>query len=163
MSTPTQCHQLTLFAEDSLARTCPLPASGRAWLESEVDFGTSSIELLRNLGRDGWLSRTSLAFYPATEDVTLLSSFVGWSNAGMASPGGYLTLSISESPSDGDACSLSEVLEADAAPKYYLSPKACRGILRRAELRGRLLPERLRQELERVASRTGKSNPEFTL
>lgn len=36
MSKAIQHHQLTLFAEDSPVRTCPLPASGRAWLESEA-------------------------------------------------------------------------------------------------------------------------------
>ncbi len=152
MSDQIQLHQLTLFAEDSPVRTCPLPASGRAWLESEADFGSSSIELLQSFARSGWLSKTSLVFYPATEDATLLSSFAGWSNAGMASPGGFSTLSISESHSAGAACSLSEVLETDAPQKYFLSPKACRGILRRAELRGRSLPAHLHQALIQVAS-----------
>lgn len=162
MSDQIQCHQLTLFAEDSPARTCQLPASGRAWLESDQGFGLSSIELLQNLGRDGWLSKTSLAFYPATEDVTSLSSFAGWSNAGMASPGGFSTLNISEFLNDAAVCSLSAVLETDAPQKYFLSPKACRGILRRAELRGRPLPEHLRQVLTQVASLDEKLSLEFT-
>lgn len=152
MSHETQCHQLTLFAEDSLARTCPLPESGRVWLESEAGFGSSSIELLQTLSRSGWLSKTSLVFYPATEGVTSLSSFAGWSNAGMACAGGFSTLSISESPSAAVVCSLSEVLETDAPQKYFLSPKACRGILRRAKLRGRPLPAHLHQALIQVAS-----------
>ena len=53
-------------------------------------------------------------------------------------------------------CSLSDILETgDIPPQYYLSPDACRGILRRAESRGRELPEVLRQALEAQA---GKSN-----
>ena len=151
MSNEIQCHQLTLFVEDSPVKTCPLLASGRAWLESDQGFGLSSIELLRSLSRSGLLSKTSLAFYPATADVTSLLSFVGWSNAGMASRGGFLTLNISEFPSDGEGCSLSEVLETDVPPKYYLSPRACRGILRRAELRGKKLPERLLLALTQAA------------
>jgi hypothetical protein len=99
-------------------------------------------------------SKTSPDFYPATADETLPSSFAGWSNAGMASPGGFWTLSISESPSAAVACSLSAVLEADAPPKYFLSAKAARGILRRADKRGRELPTRLREALSVLATDT---------
>ena len=38
------------------------------------------------------------------------------------------------------------------AGKYYLSPKACLGILRRASARGKELPEVLRIALERQAA-----------
>ena len=150
MSQETTLQQLTLFAVASPARMYPLPESARAWLESGQDFGSSSIELLTSLGRSGLLSKTSLAFYPATEEPTSLSSFAGWSNAGMASPGGYSTLSISEWPSAAAVCSLSEVLETDVAPKYFLSAKACSGILRRAERRGKALPTTLLQALQQV-------------
>ena len=156
----TTLQQLTLFAEDSPVKTCPLPASGRAWLESAADFGLSSIALLTSLGRDGWLSRMSLAFYPTTAGATLPSSFAGWSSAGMASPGGYSTLNISEWPSAAAVCSLSQVLEADVAPKYFLSPKACAGILRRAERRGKELPELLHRSLQAVAAQSAPANPE---
>jgi len=142
--------QLTLFAEDSPVRIYQLPESARAFLESEADFGSSSIEFLRNLGRDGLLSRTSPACYPATGGLTLPSSFGGWSNSGMACAGGYLTLGISEWPSDAAVCSLSEVLETDVPRKYFLSPKAARGILRRAEKRGRELPLPLKRALQVV-------------
>ncbi len=151
MSNETTLQQLTLFAEVSHAKTYRLPESARAWLESDQGFGSSSIELLASLGRSGLLSKTSLAFYPATEEPTSLSSFAGWSNSGMASPGGYSTLSISEWPSDAAACSLSEVLETDVAPKYFLSAKACSGILRRAERRGKALPPQLERNLRAVA------------
>jgi hypothetical protein len=143
--------QLTLCAEDSLAKTSVLQDAARDWLESEAGFGMSTIAFLQRLGRNGLSSRMSPACYPAGEDGTLPSSFEGWSNSGMASPGGYLTLSISESPSGGAACSLSAVLETDVPRKFFLSPKACRGILRRAEKRGRELPEALCKALRAVA------------
>ena len=152
MSQETTCQQLTLFVEDSPAKTCPLPESGRDWLESEAGFGLSSIALLQNLSQSGLLSRTSLAFYPQTEEPTSLSSFAGWSNAGMASPGGYSTLSISEWPNAAAVCSLSEVLEMDVPQKYFLSAKACLGILQRAERRGKELPGLLERALTAVAS-----------
>ena len=144
--------QLILFAEDSRARTYRWPDAALAWLESEVDYGGSSVELLGSLGRDGLLSKTSPAFYPATPAGILPPSFAGWSSAGIASPGGCWTLSISEFPSDGAACSLLEVLETDVAPKYFLSPSACRGILRRAGRRNKKLPERLEAALKAVVA-----------
>src|SRR5207249_3565471 len=38
-------------------------------------------------------------------------------------------------------------------PRFFLSPRAARGILRRAEKRGRELPHRLHQALESLATR----------
>lgn len=56
------------------------------------------------------------------------------------------------SPSDVDVCSLSSILETGPVDRrYFLSPKACAGILRRAEGRGKLLPPFLRAALEGVA------------
>ena len=146
--------QLTLFAGDFPARIYRLPESARAFLESDQDFGSSSIEFLQRLSRDGLLSRTSPACYPATEGEILPSSFEGWQNSGMACAGGFLTLSTLEWPSDAAVCSLSEVLETDVAQKYFLSPRAARGILRRAEKRGKALPPFLRSALEHLATGT---------
>ena len=87
-----------------------------------------------------------------TSIETLPQSFEGWSNAGIASHGGCLMLNFTEWPSAAAVCSLSEVLETEVAPKYFLSPKACRGILRRAEKRGRELPMQLQRALDRVAA-----------
>jgi hypothetical protein len=51
------------------------------------------------------------------------------------------TLDIGASHSDASGCSLSAVLETGAVPpRYFLSPKACAGILRRAAKRGKELP-----------------------
>jgi hypothetical protein len=58
-------------------------------------------------------------------------------------------LNTSEYPSDGGvSSSLRDVLEmSQVAPKYYLSARACEGILRRAERRGKKLPEALHNAL----------------
>jgi hypothetical protein len=70
----------------------------------------------------------------------------------MGSPTEFLTLSISEWPNDADVCSLSDVLEAGEVPqRFFLSSTACRGILRRAEKRGKKLPEQLANALSMVA------------
>jgi hypothetical protein len=50
--------------------------------------------------------------------------------------------------SDGSVCSLSDILETGDVPqRYYLSAKACAGILRRAEKRGKKLPAALEAAL----------------
>ncbi|MCD8349600.1 MAG: hypothetical protein LUC93_03215 [Planctomycetaceae bacterium] len=60
---------------------------------------------------------------------------------------------ISAWHNDASVCFLSHVLDpADSIPKrFYLSPLACAGILRRAAERRKTLPEPLRQALATVA------------
>jgi hypothetical protein len=66
--------------------------------------------------------------------------------------GGLLTHNISPWPNDAAVCSLSRVLERGSIPqKYYLSARACAGILRRAEKRGKKLPALLHQALTHIA------------
>lgn len=66
--------------------------------------------------------------------------------------GGFSMLNISEWPNDAAVCSLSQILETGPIPQqYYLSAKACAGILRRAEKRGKELPTILHQALRAVA------------
>lgn len=62
--------------------------------------------------------------------------------------GVYLTHSFGESPSVAVESHLSQILVVQAHPKYSLSAKACRGILRRAERREKVLPTILRIALE---------------
>ena len=58
-------------------------------------------------------------------------------------------LSIGEFPREENASTLSQILQAEVPEKYYLSQKACLGILRRASARGKELPEVLRNALIR--------------
>jgi hypothetical protein len=44
-------------------------------------------------------------------------------------------------------------LEENAHPKYYLSARACEGILRRAESRGKELPKMLKEALLQMIAR----------
>ena len=71
-------------------------------------------------------------------------------------------LNFSEWPSaaGGSLCSLSEVLETGPLPeRFFLSAKACSGILRRAEKRGKKLPERLRKALLAVVQEGDQKVP----
>jgi len=75
-----------------------------------------------------------------------------WGNAGMGSPTGFLTLNLPEFHSGAVASSLSDILETGDLPqRYFLSAKACRGILRRAGKRGKELPLSLKSALEQIA------------
>jgi hypothetical protein len=66
------------------------------------------------------------------------------------SPGGCTTLNTGECPRVAKESTLSQILQASAPEKYYLSARACAGILRRAEKRGKELPKMLREALEEV-------------
>lgn len=61
------------------------------------------------------------------------------------------TPNIGESPNVENVSILSSVLEAEVPEKYYLTPKACQGILRRAQKRGKILPTLLKAALEAQA------------
>ena len=77
-----------------------------------------------------------------------------WEKGG-ALHGASMTLNFGEYPSEGRESSLSQILEANAPGKYYLSKTACAGILRRAEKRGKMLPDMLRDALMEVVGSDG--------
>ena len=62
--------------------------------------------------------------------------------------GDALTLNTGVSPREGKESSLSQILQDDPPDKYYLTRKACLGILRRALERGKALPQKLKRALE---------------
>lgn len=61
--------------------------------------------------------------------------------------GECLMRNTGESPSVAVESRLSQILEETPHTKYYLSEKACQGILRRAERRGKDLPKQLKAAL----------------
>ena len=70
---------------------------------------------------------------------------------GIQQPKSYLTkINNTDAPSEEIVTHLSEILEQNPDQKYNLSPKACQGILNRAERRGKQLPQMLKEALEQV-------------
>ena len=67
------------------------------------------------------------------------------------SHGEFWMLNTGESPKDASVSTLSQILEDSTPQKYYLSAKACEGILRRAEKRRRKLPPMLWEALVETA------------
>ena len=105
--------------------------------------------LSSNNGRDFAAVLSALVGSPVTVPSDGWRGAVVWLRDVPESPhGGYWTVSISGLRSAA-AVSLSSVLEPEASipPKYYLSAKACQGILRRALNRGKALPAMLEQAL----------------
>jgi len=139
--------QMSMFSsEEHPASLSQSQDCEKDWMTRVATSCSRILPLLQSIGPSGWFGRTSPACYPVTEDSTLPLSFEGWGNAGMGSPTEFLTLSISEFHSAADACSLSDVLETGEVPqRFFLSSTACKGILRRAEKRGKTLPSALQQ------------------
>src|SRR5690606_28001452 len=89
--------------------------------------------------------------------VTSPPSSPDFANAGILASGECWTLNLPEYHSAAAASSLSDILETGDLPqRYFLSPKACAGILRRAERRGKELPRQLQAALQAVARRTAR-------
>lgn len=73
-----------------------------------------------------------------------------WVMAGQL-PGEHWTRNFGEFPSAERESTLSQILVPNAPEKYYLSVKACEGIMRRAERRGKELPKILKEAMEEAA------------
>ena len=163
------------------AKIYPLPEGVKVLLDSEAVFSSDARNLLLRALPLGWSLRTSLVFSRLGEGKTLPASLRRLQDRVLASrktageipgpapvgstrsPGLLWTVNTTVWRSGGSVCSLSEVLEADPLPaKYWLSPMACRGILRRAERRGKQLPQLLKHALEQMASQEATEPAEGT-
>jgi len=121
------------------------PANHSALQDSEKDLKiqeeTSLSHMwvfLTSLDPSGAFGKTCQVSSVQTKEGILVPSSERWLNSGMGSPTECLTLKTSESHKDAEGCLLSDVLQDGNLPqKYYLSPKACQGIIRRAEERGK--------------------------
>jgi hypothetical protein len=146
--------QLSMFSSaEPHASPSLSPDSERDWL---IRVATSPLPISQfwtAIAPVGAVGRTSPASCRRTEDGRWEPFSEGWGNSGMGSPTECWTLSTSDWPSDGSACSLSAILETGAVPRrFYLSARACQGILRRAAKRGKSLPPSLAAALRAVAS-----------
>ena len=151
--------QLTFWPEEHPANLLALQDCGKA---SKIHAETSCSLFLQSLNisnPNGFCGKTSPVSCHLTEEKILVASLEGWQNWGMGSPTEFLTLNGAEhtgiqepSRSVEGVSSLSDVLEISQVPqRFYLSAKACQGILRRAKKRGKELPPMLKTALEAVA------------
>lgn len=134
--------QLTMF--ESCAGSQPQPASGKT---SPASSPTKATRLAASSAP--WWANPKNSNRQGENGRTLVVCM----DPGEQSHGGFWMPNISAWPNDAAVCSLSQVLEQGSIhSKYYLSAKACAGILRRAEARGKTLPEPLLLALAQEAS-----------
>ena len=145
--------QISMFLLEELpASPSQSQDSERDWMTRVATSCSPLAPLLNAIAPSGWFGRTSPESCPLMEDAILVPSSGCWQNSGMGSHTEFWTLSTSEWPSDAVVCSLSDTLETGTVPqRFFLSDTACRGILRRADKRGKELPEALRLALQQVA------------
>jgi hypothetical protein len=137
-----------LLQEDFPAKTSQSLAKGLVLLAKEAGYSGTLQELWTKRKANTSSSKTSLVCYPVTKEEILESSSERWPTSGILLGGVCLMLNTSEYPSDGVvSSSLGDVLLETALPKYFLSQKACEGILRRANKRGKTLPPALQEAL----------------
>ena len=139
MQTNYEVEQLSMFGQDLWhGKTCPAPSA------RERPKARTSGSFWRRSSALNAIPFQSLDLTPGAGN--LLGEFY-WE---LISPwrGGASTLNTGVSPKDAKESSLSQILQADPPLKYYLSPKACLGILRRAFERGKELPKKLERALK---------------
>ena len=139
MQTYKEAEQLSMFGQDLWhGRTCPAPSA------RERPRAKTSGSFWRRSSALNAIPFQSLDLTPGAGN--LLGEFY-WE---LISPwrGGASTLNTGVSPRGAKESSLSQILQADPPLKYYLSPKACLGILRRAFERGKELPKKLERALK---------------
>ena len=143
--------QSTFLWEEPPVKASASRALEKDWLTLAVTWPSTFLKFLTINAPIGWSGRTSPVSCRLTEEGLLEPSLEGFQNSGMGGPTEYLTLSTLEYPSAAVVCSLSDILETGDVPsKYSLSAKACRGILRRAENRGKVLPRQLQEILTEI-------------
>lgn len=162
--------QSTLSSEEALASRSQSLAEGSHSTENP-DLCLSSFGLWTRYVRDGYFGKTSQGRSrrkapKGSEGVLSDNSSTNFAEAGMAWRGEYWTASMPEYPTgwtDGSGqlhrgagvSFLSDTLETrDVPERFFLSARACEGILRRAGQRGKSLPPLFVKALNQVVTRS---------
>lgn len=129
--------QVSLFGPESpYGKTCPVPTA--------ADHPAAAI-LKRSSRRSSTLKNHTFMWLNLRADAgNMLGPCWEKDPAWLGSPG---MLNTSECPKNVVESFLSQILEAAAPSKYSLSRKACLGILRRSDARGKPLPPALERAL----------------
>ena len=139
MQNDYETDQLSIYDLDSwCGRMCPEPSP--AELPKARTSGSSSRRS----------SELKSVVFQSLDLTPGAGNLLGESYWELISPwrGDALTLNTGVSPREEKESSLSRILQDDPPDKYYLTRKACLGILRRALERGKELPQKLKRALE---------------
>lgn len=155
---PSNPSMLISSQAGSRAKTSPSPGNAAGSPGNAPGCSMSSPVSSTLFDPDGFSSRTYPDCSVATAVGTSESCLERWPTSGTAWHGGFSTHVSSECRSDEDGCSssepsLTEILEPPQTvpAKYSLSARAAQGILRRAQRRGKSLPDHLLAALTTVA------------
>lgn len=169
--------QLNFWSEERLARLFPLPDSEKDLRTREAIYRSPSAKLQITSTQSGFSGKTSRA--SSRRKTTPLDAFwqdfaervnpsfqtedgqvrAWYLDRNAQLPGAFAMLNTLEWPNEGavSLCSLSQVLQTGKLPlRYFLSEKACSGILLRADRRGKELPATLKAALANTAPTTAR-------
>ena len=131
--------QMSMFDQDSwFGKTCQEPSAPTREKTSKPSSRKSSASSNRKLPMCLCLKMES--------GNTLGAYTMSW--VGGLLLGEYTMRSFGECPREENESHLSQILEDSVHPKYYLSERACMGILNRSVRRGKELPPELKKALE---------------
>ena len=148
MQTYFEGDQVSLFDQDTSAGKTSWAYSAQARRTGRIS-GLSWRKLLDYIAPD-------YQFLDLSSDAGNLLGQYEWTTRS-ALHGGCWLRNTGPSPRDAIESFLSQILQANVPQRFYLSRKACLGILRRASARGKELPAILRVALEQQAERMKKS------
>ena len=120
-----------------------------AWKILEETLPSRLLKFSNTLSQNGLSGKTCQEYFPQITEETFTHSQKVFKQSGMALDGEYLMLNTSDSPKDVKESLLLEIIQetSEVSQRYYLSERACLGILRRADKKGKKLPEKLEQAL----------------
>ena len=146
--------QMSMFSLEELPVSHSVsPDSEKDWMTRVATSCLPTLPLLQSIAPKWLVWENVPGVLSSNGGLDFASLLRGMGELGMGSHTGFLTLSTLEWPSAAAVCSLSDVLETGEVPRrFFLSATACRGILRRAEKRGKSLPPSLAAALQAVAS-----------
>jgi len=121
---------LTSWWVGFLVKPFRLLVNAKALTTQGVHSSLKSLGVHRKNNHAFYCLKMLKGFYLTTKGKLSVLSSIHWMNLGMTSNGKCLTVKTSESPRIGKECSLSDILEEEVDPKYFLSEKAVRGLLK---------------------------------
>jgi site-specific DNA-cytosine methylase len=135
---PKHTDILTLLRSDFLVKIYQTPIQKEKVSKAKEALSSLNVcGLSTSLTRLGYSLRMFPDYFLLMKEGTLRLSCKRFPKAGMGIRGEFWTVNTSESPNDAAECSLSDVLEENVHPKYYLSRKAVAGMIRRSKKWGR--------------------------
>ncbi len=129
-----ECRTLIFYVRDFLARHSQSLDEGKDLPMQEEPFSLKLPDWLQTNDLRIFSLKTYPVCFRMTKGGRFTPSSVRYLNWGIMSNGKCLTARISESPSQGSGCILSDILMEDVPEKYYLSQKQMEQLLYKSML-----------------------------